>query len=255
MDFRAVLPTLFHPDALEAAKAHARQMYPQESCGYIVDGRYLPCDNIAADPTKDFEIHHSVWMHLVEAGATIQAVVHSHPDGNFYPSENDMIHQIGSDVPWIIIQLNDTHIGEVVAWGDSLPMAPLIGRPFIWGVFDCYSVVRDYYRSEHGLVLPPVARGDGWWNRGQDLYVDYLQKCGFQTISREEARPGDGFLMAIGGDNENPHNKLNHAGVLVTPDLVLHHLPGRLSRREPAGLWARGADLWVRHPELNQDAA
>jgi cell wall-associated NlpC family hydrolase len=115
-------------------------------------------------------------------------------------------------------------------------------------VFDCYTLVRDYYRQVHAKHLPQVAREDAYWKNGQDLYGDYLKRCGFQTIDKSQARPGDAFLVSI--DSPVP----NHAGVLVEGGMIMHHLPNRLSRREPAGIWAYGADLWVRHPELNQDA-
>lgn len=239
---------LFPAKALTDAQEHARREFPKESCGYIAGGEYVACINRAADPTKDFEIAPHVWQALVEEGREIEAVVHSHPNGPIYPSENDMRHQIGSDVPWVIITLNEDEFGEIVCWGDSLPIAPLIGRPFVWGVFDCFSLIRDYYRQEHDFLLPQVPREDNWWNNGQDLYSDYLKKTGFTVIDRSQARPGDGFLVKI------ESKVLNHAGILVENDQILHHLPNRLSRREPAGIWARAADLWVRHEVINHEA-
>lgn len=242
--YKDAVRALFPDAAIAAAKAHARAEFPKESCGFIAGGVYHPCTNEAGTPEEHFRIAPEAML-----GHDIEAIVHSHPNGPIYPSAHDMRQQIVTDVPWIIVPLNAETFDELVIWGDTLPPAPLLERPFVWGVFDCYALVRDYYAQEHGLILPPVPREDGYWERGEDLYGDYLKTIGFQTIDYTEARPGDGFLV-----NLSPARSPvpTHAGVLVEGGLVLHHLPNRLSRREPAGLWARGADRWVRHPELNQ---
>jgi hypothetical protein len=48
-------------------------------------------------------------------------------------------------------------------------------------------------------------------------------------------------------------SKENHGGILVGNDLIVHHLPSRMSRREPAGLWGRQATRWLRY-KGNADA-
>lgn len=236
---------MFSAAALTAATEHARAQFPQESCGLIVSGEYVPCFNYAADPLSDFEIAPEAYLRASQKG-TIEAVVHSHPSGQIFPSELDMRQQIATNVPWVIIPLNDTVVLDPVAFGDQIPRAPLLNRPFVWGVFDCYSLIRDYYKLTYAIDLPNVPRGDEWWNRGQDLYRDHLKPAGFREIEMSQAKPGDGFLMRFMGSD-----KLNHAGLLLPNSLILHHLPTRLSRREPAGLWARGADMWVRHEAIN----
>jgi proteasome lid subunit RPN8/RPN11 len=247
---------LFNPSALLAARQHAVEQFPKESCGVIADGQYIPCFNYALNPETDFKIAPETLISLSESGRKVEAIVHSHPNGPMYPSENDMRGQITTDLPWIIVVVNhDTHTGEteaaeeLVIWGDTLPRAPLLERPFVWGVFDCYSLVRDAFQEHFGKSLPAVPREDAYWTKGQDLYGDWLKKLGFQRISASVAKPGDCFLIALPGSPVP-----SHAGILLEGDMILHHLPNRLSRREPAGVWAHGADMWVRHPELNQDA-
>lgn len=248
--YRQQTVALFNPDALAAARAHARAEWPKESCGLIVNGSYLPCVNRAADPTKDFFISSDAWVAAAASG-TITAVIHSHPDGTLYPTADDMRGQRDTAVPWIIIPLNEDMILDITAWGDGLPVAPLTGRPFIHGIYDCYSLVRDYYITEHALTLPDVPRDDGWWATGEDLYMANLTKAGFYQIDRTEIQAGDAFLMRYGDRTGNPKSRINHAGVFWSTDQILHHKPTRLSMREPAGIWARAADIWVRHPEVN----
>jgi proteasome lid subunit RPN8/RPN11 len=246
------------PVALAAAQTHALAEFPKESCGLIVDGLYEPCVNIASDPLNDFAIAGFAQVLITSSGREIEAIVHSHPNGQRYPSNVDMRGQISSAKPWVIIATDGADCYTPTIWGDQLPIPELIGRPFMHGVTDCFSLIRDAFRlGKPGLALidckewpfdpvvfDDVPRSDGWWDEKDgeqlDLYADGMKLNGFKPISRDEVRAGDGFLMAI------KSKTLNHAGLYLGDNLILHHLPGRLSRREPAGLWARAADLWVR---------
>lgn len=244
---------------VEAAKDHAKREYPNESCGIVFRGEYIPCLNIAGDPTTDFEIDPTIYAAYAKRGG-IDAILHSHPGGPLYPTEADMIGQISTNVAWGIIPLDLNEgvmrVGEPILWGDMLEKAPLIGRPFVHGIHDCYAVIRDVYAlGKEGLKeqdvtevwpfdpidLPEFPRDNDWWEHGKDLYIDGFAKAGFRVIPHHEARVSDVFLMKIRSD------KIIHGGVLVTNDVIVHHLPLRASRREPAGLWGRQAEMWLRH--------
>lgn len=252
--------------AFEDAKLHARAEFPNESCGLIVNGAYIACENIRSpEETHEeenpncgcklcsFEIHRDLIVHY---GDRIEMIVHSHPNGNRYPSRADMEGQLATDVPWAILVLDaERIIDKPTMWGDALPIAPVIGREFIHGVHDCFSLIRDAYRlGKEGLEAqgifgwpyPPVTfpitpREDAWWEGEEDLYDANWAKHGFVEVDSSEARPGDVFLMKIRSQ------KNNHGGVLVGEGTLMHHLPNRLSRREPAGLWGRQASRWLRY--------
>lgn len=255
------------PDAQEAMRAHALRAYPQEACGLIVDGAYVPCFNYAADPEADFVIAGEVWAKHAEAGREIQAVVHSHPNGPLYPSERDMQGQIDTDLPWVIVATNGEETADPFMWGDTVDQGPLIGRVFRHGVTDCYELVRHAFAAGREEMkrqdvsdewpLPPVhlrpqARADGWWDKdtpaeGRDLYAAF-QDVGFREIAASEVIPGDCFLLKLG----NGVTQLNHGGVYVGSNLILHHLPTRVSRREPIGIWLRAVEKWLRHESLDK---
>lgn len=248
-------------EAFEDAKAHARRVYPEESCGLIVSGRYIACENISADPAehKDtdcgcrlctFEIAPKVYA---KYAAKVDMIVHSHPDGPFFPSKADMEGQLLTEKPWAIIALDEERVAnEPVIWGADIP--PILGRSFMHGVTDCYALIRDVFAlgreklAEQGIpdwpydpiFLADCPRDDAWWESGQDLYMDNFKKWGFEEVSGAP-QPGDVFIMSIRS------SKNNHGGLLVGQDLIVHHLPGRLSRREPAGLWGRQASKWLRY--------
>jgi cell wall-associated NlpC family hydrolase len=140
----------------------------------------------------------------------------------------------------------------VIYFGDELgPPPPLIGRPFIHGVYDCYSLIRDFYRTNaysaisdyHGvssILLPEQPRDFGWWDsRNGDgtvtvpktLYTDNFKAAGFRQITLEEMRPGDVFLAQVMAP------VTNHGGVYLGRGEIIHHLRGRLSKTDVAGRW------------------
>lgn len=247
------------PELSAAIQAHARADYPKEACGLILDGVYAPRKNIAQDPTQDFEIADAVML-KAHASGKLQAIVHSHPNGPDHPSAADMASQIASGVPWVIVSVGEADAAAPFVFGDGGVIPPVIGREFRHGVTDCYSIIRDVFRLGRERLaeqdvdwplapidVPEFPRDDAWWTRGQDLYAEGFAKAGFREIPREAARPGDVFLTSI----RSP--VLNHGGVVVGGGLILHHLPLRLSRREPAGIWQNAAAIWLRHNSVSDD--
>lgn len=250
------------PQNIKDLNAHAIREFPKESCGLIVDGDYMPCFNYASKPEEDFSISGAVQSSLIIAGKKIEAVVHSHPNGPYFPSQLDMQGQIDTALPWVLVATDGALVSPPEIWGADTPVPAILGRTFMHGIRDCYSLARDVFKlgkvelAKQGVEWPfdPIViheypRKDGWWGShkkpDQDLYAENFMKEGFVRIQREEARPGDGFLMKIHSE------RLNHAGLLLTGGLLVHHLPTRLSRREPAGIWARAADIWVRYEGNN----
>jgi proteasome lid subunit RPN8/RPN11 len=218
---------------------HAIERYPLESCGLVVAGEYVPCENVADDPSRDFVISTKQFL----SAGKIDAVVHSHPNGPDHPSRTDMQQQMEMMVPWGIVVTDGKTANPPFWWGDSLPIQPLLERTFRHGVSDCYSLVRDWYRLERGIVLPDFARDWEWWNSGGDLYRDGLEKAGFKIIPEGATgcKEGDGFLAQIRSTVPN------HAGLYVGKGLILHHLQNRLSLRQPVNNWMKYITHWVRY--------
>jgi len=262
--------------AFHEAKKHARECYPEESCGIIVNDQYVPFKNKAASIEQhqpdnpdcncklcSFKLDDKKYAKYAITG-DIQYIVHSHPDENFAPSRADMEGQLQTDVPWAIIPLDKETILEPIIWGEKNYIAPIVGRSFVHGVADCYSILRDCFRlGKEKLKLQGIydwpydpveldefPRDDAWWEKEDDLYSQNFKSQGFIEIPFSEVKSGDCFLTKIRS------NKYNHAGVLVNDGLIVHHLPGRLSRREPAGIWVKQSALWIRYQgQLNQGEA
>jgi proteasome lid subunit RPN8/RPN11 len=252
-------------EAFEDAKAHARRQFPEESCGVIVKGKYIACDNVADDPANHID-HADCDCRLCafaigskeydkHAIAGIDMVIHSHPNGPFYPSLADMEYQARTGRPWAIIVLDEERIStKPTIWGAETEIPAILGREFMHGVTDCYQLIKDVYAlgreklEAQGIVgwpFEPITlmhkpREDAWWEGDADLYEENFAAAGFVEVT-DAPKPGDVFLMKIRS------SKNNHGGVLLDNALILHHLPQRLSRREPAGIWGRQATKWLRY--------
>lgn len=232
---------MFDRAVIEDIRSDALQAMPRESCGIVTEGRYVRCHNAHEDPEQAFRIAAAQYW-WISHGSGIQAIVHSHPHGPDHPTIEDMRGQIASGVPWGIVCVTAGSALEPFFWGDGVPIPDLVGRPFRHGVTDCYSLVRDWYRMERGVVLPEYPRDHYWWDRGYDLYRQHFAEAGFVEIAAPEL-PGDIVIGRVLGPVEN------HAAVYLGDGLILHHLAGRLSRREPLGPWRRFATLYLRHED------
>ena len=91
----------FKPDAVH----HAEHEYPKESVGLVVDDKYIPCRNIANDPENTFVISPVDYAHAMFVG-TIEAVVHSHPQGTPV-SEHDRKACKQTKIPWHVYSVPD----------------------------------------------------------------------------------------------------------------------------------------------------
>lgn len=207
--------------------AEARNLEPLEACGliYVFKGRprLRMCANFAEDPERDFAISPNDYAMAEELGEVV-GVIHSHPNSSAEPSPVDCASHAASGLQWWIVGLigDDAEIRHMPAVSSS---QPLVGRVFVHGVADCYSLIRDWYLMERGVDLPDFARTDQWWSKGQDLYIDGFPQAGFVEVA-EPPVLGDVLLMNIGA------NVCNHAAIFCGGDKILHHLHGRLSGHE-----------------------
>lgn len=209
---------------------HAKEEFPNESCGFFIkkDGKmmYFPQKNISKDKNLDFEIDIREYLKYEK---DIECIIHSHSN---YPhaSKKDMLQQFLTHKPWGIINLINESLDQVVFWGDQLEPQDLIGRRFFHGIYDCYSLVRDYYRFK-GIVLPIHERENLWWETDPSMLEDNVKDAGFKRIPDEDVKEGDVVFMKINA------NVVNHSGIVLSNGLVLHHLYNRLSTREPLNRW------------------
>lgn len=218
-------------DWREDALQHALRDAPREACGLVIirKGRevYRTCKNLAVQ-TDQFVLCPDDYS-AAEAEGEVVAVVHSHPNASPLPSQADQVSCEATGLEWHIVNV------PTGAWHSFKPtgyVAPLVGRVFSHGVLDCYAIIRDWYKQDRGIDLLDFDRHDGWWSRGQNLYLDNFGKAGFERCA--DLHDGAVLLMQIGSPVPN------HAAIYLGDNMVLHHLQGRLSSRDMyGGYWQK----------------
>lgn len=238
----------------EAIKQHAEKEYPNECCGLIVGEEYIPMKNISDSPETSFRINPEKF---VEYNDDIRCVIHSHCDTivdgikyrNCFASKKDQEMQISCDIPYGICHVGfNGKANRIFYFGDSLEIEEYIGRPYIYGVYDCFSLVRDYYKKEFQINMPNIPRQIHWWNESGEssMFDDYFEECGFvdKQISIKFLKKFDVVLMNING------TCVNHCGIYLDHGLMIHHRYGHLSRHDPLMIYKDRVTRIVRHKEF-----
>lgn len=208
---------------------HSVDSYPNECCGLIIvvkgRKRYRPCKNLAETPDEHFILDPLDYAAAEDLGEVV-AVVHSHPKSNPAPSQADRVACEKSGLPWYIVNPLTEQWGYCEPEGFELPY---VGREFSFGIVDCWTLVRDYYQREYGIALHDYDRRDGFWLRGENMYVDNLPNEGFRPIPVDDVQPGDLILMQLVSPLPN------HAAIYLGDQIILHHIQNRLSSRDVYG--------------------
>lgn len=222
--------------------AYAQACDPKEMCGliHVVKGRkrFYACANIAATPDEHFILDPTDYAAAEDLGEII-AVVHSHPITPPQPSVADQLSCNNTGLPWIIVN------PKTEQWGQCQPAVlelPYVGREFVFGVVDCYSLVRDWYKREWQLELYDFPRRDGFWERNENLYVDNYASQGFKQVAFSELEAGNLIFMQLGASLPN------HAAIYLGDQQILHHVQGRLSSRDVyGGYYVKNTAMVLRH--------
>ena len=214
------------------ALVHAKKQDPKESCGLLIDikgkEKYFACKNLSNYSQQCFIIDPDDFVKAEESG-NILAVIHSHPVTPPVASQADKISCENSQLPWHIVN------PKTEQWGYYEPTGykpPLIGRHWVWGITDCWALVRDWYKETKGIILRD-------WDRPttpEEFIADPMfERCAWRTGFRqlrpeEKLQNGDLLFMSIMATG------LNHVAIFLDGD-VLHHLADRISCKEPYNEW------------------
>ena len=225
--------------------AHAKHEYPRESCGLVVmrgrKQRYIRCTNTADSADDCFVIPAAEYAAAEDLGEIIR-IVHSHcGDGaTTQPSAADIAGCNESGIRWLIVSLPEGDLREI-----EPDNPPLVGRPFVLGSYDCWGLIMAWHR-EHGVELRDWRVNYPWWERGENRYMDNWHSEGFREVSTPA--PGDMVMMQVSAD------VVNHAGILLPGNELLHHVYGELSASVPySGYWRERTIKIVRHRDLNYE--
>lgn len=188
--------------------------------------------------------------------------------GSLGPNKEEMAKQIANKRPMVLV-LYIAGVGiEYYAWGDYLLDAPLLDRPFIYGIYDCYEAIRSWKWQNENEYLAPIARENYWWYIGAtpngvvdrssfvnnpNYYLKLYKELGYSIIRPDDPQIGDGIFFQSKGSTT-----VNHLAIYVGDGKIYHHLEGRKSEIIELDILKKAMTLrmWVRrtdkvYPEKN----
>jgi hypothetical protein len=121
-------------------------------------------------------------MQELKALGAIEAVYHSHPEGPNGFSLRDVQSCKQSNVPWIVF---NGKTGDFF-YADPTGNAPYEGRQWVYGIHDCYAILRDFYKREFGIALDDFPRGKEleWKNDEWRMFERHYEQQGFVSIDK-----------------------------------------------------------------------
>ncbi len=91
---------------------------------------------------------------------------------------------------------------------------PLVGREWKYGIFDCYSIVRDYY-ALLGIDLPDYERPEDP-DTCKSIFLNDAKKLNFYEVDIEQRKPNDVLIMKLW--TKEPM----HGAIYLKNDMILH---------------------------------
>jgi proteasome lid subunit RPN8/RPN11 len=204
---------------------HAEETPSVEVCGLVIrtpDGLLaLRCPNASPTPSRSFIIELSHYRrHLIDG--TLHAVYHSHTVSDENPSEGDIYIAEKSQIPGYVYSLATKKFSRYEPSGYKVP---LTGRPFVFGVFDCVSLVDDYYFENFGARFPHYERKLEEMRDGIPFIKQMMLERNLIEVDKEDIQVHD----ILGFSYHSLNGMCNHVGVCNEKGMLLHQLLNRVS--------------------------
>ena len=217
-------------EQVDAIQVHTLACYPEEMCGGVTKDSFIPFTNASEDKLKSFSI---TALELLQAGE-LTAIIHSHcrdsrvPEvfDTRTPSLADIIGQKESGLPWLIVCTEGISVTIPLEFPRE-SSSDYIGRPFIWFVNDCYSLVQDYYKHELGIELPNHKANVDFCDLSISghLFDDYIVEYGFEEwYNTETLENGNLLVLDYGGKSQN-HLGIYHNGNVIHQGMLSVEVP------------------------------
>lgn len=251
---------LICPKLQAAFMSCAAKNYPKESCGFVVStikGKYefIEIKNVSLEPENFFVMDAQGVLDAEDRGDLV-AVWHSHTDQSAEPSQADLAGCEASELPWLITAVMknydesveaDFHFSSTKLIQPKGFEAPYVGRLYAFGVFDCWTLCRDYLKREFDVSINLNAHLHipEWYKGDVDILDENYRAEGLVRLEAgEEPRRGDIFFMQFG-------KMPDHCAIYLGDDQILHHWQGRLSSRAVyGGSYQKHTTHHLRHKDL-----
>jgi proteasome lid subunit RPN8/RPN11 len=234
---------MFLTKEIESGIVHQAEIHsPDECCGFILsndDSNFLfHCENKFG---KRFQISSVDYLAAKEKGQ-IEAVYHSHTNGNEEFSELDKKNSLYHGIKFILYSLKSNSFKE---FGYDTKYKKYVGKFFKIGEEDCFSLVRDFYKTELDVNIKDYSRNENWSEQDDSLFDLYYEDEGFTKVN--DIKKYDIIIF------NSPFRRgfSGHIAVYLGDSLMLHNQTNSFSKiEEYSEAYKRLTNYIIRHKDL-----
>jgi len=211
-------------------KAHALRETPNECCGLIAanflgEVKVFECENMATNKAGRFLIDPKMNIEAAKFGHVV-AFYHSHA-GEFAKEENNHFSREDLDISYESCIPALLYVYPQDVWHYSQPdtykPATLLGRPFVWGVWDCYSLVRDYFKIHRKVKLGYYFPPENVSAQSDFGYEKFVKNENLHEVSLEDMKKDDIILFRM------KSSFINHSAIYLGGNEFLHQPISKIS--------------------------
>lgn len=208
---------------------HAKADFPKEACGIIVEkdsaAIAIKCDNMSINPEESFLLSIPQVKKFAQ-NFKIVGYYHSHPKDNPVGDIDIMVSE-KTKLNCIMFNCVTNQFSEYIPKGIFISY---LNRPFLYGIFDCLTLIIDYYQNQLNLKVNDIDhphRINPYL--GKDVKAPILKEHfinnGFQeagTLKKHDVILTKTYQM------KTP----THCLVYLGENKILHHPAGQFSLKE-----------------------
>jgi proteasome lid subunit RPN8/RPN11 len=206
--------------------SHALKTPEEEVCGIISLNNSLivnvsPELNLSIDKKNNFEVSSKAILNT----KNILGIYHSHPFTDEQPSEYDKANSEELGIPFLIYSLITEKFFLYIP--NSLKPAPLSGRPYVKGFYECVNIPRDWYSTNCK-----------WFNLDYSLF-NYFPSLNGIVANKYMLKIFDNNFLKIKNTSDvrqndtlifkMPNEDVFHAGICSGTDRFFHQKAHHLS--------------------------
>lgn len=195
---------------------------PDEEVGGVVVAtpgawRTIAIENVSSQPDRSY-IPFGLGLINASQLGHLEFYWHTHINGNPNFSPTDITGIWETNIPWLLYDLRN----DVFNYFDPNLKTPLLGRQWQQGLTDCWALVRDFYRWELDIELPPPEcdhRAKPWKYSDWNPFLQQLPRY-FDKVQIKHIEPYDLVLFKNPVANYNPA----HISLVLPTELGLELL-------------------------------
>lgn len=218
-------------------KEYALNKWPNEAVAILTfdkitgESNIIFCENVARNKKTTFAIKDNIYLKEKLQENKHLIIFHSHCDTSFNKkinnfSEEDIKKSEESGHQFLLYNTSTDY------WNFYEPKTyeppPLLQRPFVQGLWNCYTLGKDYFKIKKNIILDYFFLPENADVYNFDTIDKNFYNQNFSEVNFDDIKEGCCLLFKIG----NKTRYSNHIGLYVGENKFIHHSINKLSMNQ-----------------------